>query len=49
MLRKQPEADLATVKKSRDYLVTMVLHHNFTLRVCTAYCIVGHSPPLSIL
>ena len=47
-LRKQPEADLATVKKSRDYLVTMVLHHNFMLRVCTAYCIVGYSPPLSI-
>ena len=49
MLRKQSEADLATVKKSRDYLVTMVLHHNLTLRVCTVYCIVGHSPPLSIL
>ena len=35
---------LGNGKKSRDYLVTMVLHHNFTLRVCTAYCIVGHSP-----
>ena len=40
---------LGNGKKSRDYLVTMVLHHNFTLRICTAYCIVGHYPPLYIM
>ena len=49
MLWKTAGSRLGNGKKSRDYLVTMVLHHNFTLRICTAYCIVRHSPPLSIL
>ena len=33
-----------------EYLIYNVnIREYFTLRVCTAYCIVGHSPPLSIL